>query len=138
MERYNGGTGAKALYDDAVTANFARNGVSVGSLLTGAYSYPVSGTLNQKIEAIITQKWVASFPGNGFEAFFEKNRTGYPLTSSVSQSNAGYIPGQLAYAVNGSTAGLFPKRIVYPLSERNGNPNTPTLVPITTPVWWAN
>lgn len=138
MERYNGGIGAKSLYDAAVTANFTRNGVSVGSLLTGAYAYPISGTFNQKLEAIITQKWVSSFPGNGFEAFFETNRTGYPLISAVPQSNAGYVPGQLVYATNGSTGGSFPKRIVYPLSERNANPNTPTLLPITTPVWWDN
>ena len=90
------------------------------------------------MESIITQKWIASFPGNGFEGFFEKNRTGYPRTSVVAQSNSAYVPGQITYAVNGVTVGLFPKRIVYPLTERNPNPNTPTLVPITTPVWWAN
>jgi len=138
MERYNGGTGAQALYEAAVAANFSRNGVSVGSLLTGAYAYPAAGTFDQKLEAIITQKWVSGFPGNGFEAFFETNRTGYPVISSVPQSNLGYVPGQLAYSVNGSTAGLFPKRIVYPLSERNANSNAPSLIPTTTPVWWDN
>jgi len=136
MERANGGTGAKALYDAAVDANFARYAASATSLLAGSYAYPTAGTFDQKLEAIITQKWAASFPGNGFEAFFEKNRTGYPLTSTVPQSNAGYVPGQIAYSVNGGTGGLFPRRIVYPLSERNANPNTPTLLPITTPVWW--
>lgn len=138
MERYNGGAGAQALYEAAVTANFARNGVSAGSLLTGAYAYPAAGTPDQKLEAIITQKWIAAFPGNGFEAFFDYNRTGFPRTSAVPQSNAGYVSGQFAYSVTGSTSGLFPKRIVYPLSERNANPNTPVLVPITTPVWWDN
>lgn len=138
MERYNGGTGAQALYEAAVTANFDRHGVTIGSLLTGAYAYPTAGTFDEKLEAIITQKWVAAFPGNGFEAFFDTNRTGYPKTSAVPQSDAGYVAGELAYGVNGSTGGLFPKRIVYPLSERNANPNTPTLVPITTPIWWDN
>lgn len=138
MIRYNGGTGAKALYDAAVSANFARHGSSAAAFLTGAYAFPDSGTFDQKLEAIMTQKWVAGFPGNGFEAFFDTNRTGYPRTSTVPQSNISYIPGQLAYAVNGSTGGSFPKRIVYPLSERNANPNTPTLVPITTPIWWDN
>lgn len=136
MERYNGGVGAKALYDAAVLANFNRYSLNGAPFIAGAYAYPVAGTFDQKLEAIITQKWIASFPGNGFEAFFEANRTGYPRTSAVAQSDPGYISGQLAYAVNGATAGLFPKRIVYPLSERNANPNTPVLVPITTPVWW--
>jgi hypothetical protein len=138
MERYNGGTGAQTLYNAAVTANFARYSASAASLLTGAYAYPTAGTFDQKLESIITQKWASSFPGNGFEAFFETNRTGYPKISTVPQSNVGYIPGQLAYAVNGTTAGLFPKRIQYPLSERNANSNAPTLAPITTPVWWDN
>lgn len=137
-ERYNGGTGAKALYDAAVSANFARYSLSATSFLTGVYAYPAAGTFDQKLESIITQKWVSLFPGNGFEAFFETNRTGYPRTSTVPQSDAGYVSGQLAYSVNGSTGGQFPKRIEYPLSERNANTNALTLVPTTTPVWWDN
>jgi len=136
MERFNGGTGAKALYDAAVNANFSRYGLVGAPFLVGPYAYP-TGTLEQKIEAIIVQKWIASFPGNGFEAFFEKNRTGYPKTSSVAQSSGGYIAGQFAYAKNGTTGGLFPQRLAYPLTERNANSNVPALVPITTPIWWA-
>jgi hypothetical protein len=135
-ERYNGGAGAKALYDAAVTANFTKYGLNATPFLTGAYLYPSTGTLSQKLEAIITQKWISCFPGNGFEAFFETNRTGFPKTSTVPQSNVAYVPGQIAYSVTGSTGGLFPKRIIYPLSERNANPNTPALLPITTSVWW--
>lgn len=137
-ERYSGGAGAQALYDAAVTANFARYGESAATLLSGAYAYPTAGNFDAKLKAIITQKWIASFPGNGFEAFFEQNRTGYPQISAVPQTNAGYVPGEFAYGVNGVTGGQFPKRIVYPLSERNPNPNAPALVPLTTPVWWAN
>ena len=136
LERYASGTGAKEKYDAAINANFARYSLDGTSFVSGAYAYPTSGTLEQKIEAIITQKWVSSFPGNGFEAFFEKNRTGYPKTSSVAQSSSSYVPGEFVYAKNGTTGGLFPKRIAYPLSERNANPNAPTLVPITTPIWW--
>lgn len=137
LERYRSGLGAKAMYDAAINANFARYGLNGAAFVAGAYAYPVAGTLENKIEAIITQKWIASFPGNGFEAFFEKNRTGYPKTSAVPQSSTSYVPGQIAYSVNGVTAGLFPKRLAYPLSERNANPNAPTLIPITTPVWWS-
>lgn len=137
-ERYSGGTGAKALYDAAVNANFTKYGLSGAAFVAtgGAYAYPTTGTFEQKLESIITQKWIASFPGNGFEAFFETNRTGYPKTSAVPQSSPSYVPGQIAYAVNGTTSGLFPKRLAYPLSERNANSNTPSLIPITTPVWW--
>lgn len=137
LERYGLGSG-QALYEQAIQTNFDRYGLSAEgtALIAGAYAYPTAGTFQQKLEAIITQKWVANFPGNGFESFFEKNRTGYPLTSSVPQTNAGYIPGQLVYGVNGSTGGAFPKRLVYPLSERNANTNAPTLVQLITPIWW--
>lgn len=133
------GSGAKSLYDQAVAENFNKYSLSSSTFtnLGGAYEYPTTGTIDQKIEAIITQKWIASFPGNGFEAFFEMNRTGYPKTSAVPQTSAAYIPGQIAYSINGATGlGIFPRRIVYPQEERNTNNNTPTLIPITTPVWW--
>jgi len=128
----------KAKYDAAVLANFTRYGLDGTAFVAagGGYVYPSAGTFEQKLEAIITQKWIASFPGNGFEAFFETNRTGYPKTSAVYQDNAGYIPGQIVYSKSGVTGGLFPKRMAYPLSERNANTNAPALVPITTKIWW--
>lgn len=128
----------KAEYDAAVLANFARYSLDGAAFVAtgGGYAYPTAGTFEQKLEAIITQKWIASFPGNGFEAFFETNRTGYPKTSPVYQDNTGYIAGQIVYSKGGITNGLFPKRMVYPLSERNANTNAPALVPITTKIWW--
>ena len=134
------GSGDKALYDAAVTENFNKYELDASTYIDagGAYEYPTLGTLENKIEAIITQKWIASFPGNGFEAFFEKNRTGYPKTSLVPQSDENYVPGQLAYSINGATTGgKFPKRIVYPQEETNTNTSTPALIKITEPVWWA-
>jgi hypothetical protein len=134
------GSGAKELYDAAVIENFSKYDLDGSSFVAsdGAYEFPSSGTLEEKIEAIITQKWIAAFPGNGFEAFFDTNRTGYPRTSLVPQTDPGYIPGQLAYSINGVTPGkLFPKRIVYPQEETNTNGNTPALLKITEPVWWA-
>ena len=135
-ERYDGGTGAKELYDKGVTAAFAQLGLTPGTLLTGDYAYP-AGTFDQKLEAIIVQKW-ASFPGtHDLEGFFEKNRTGYPKTSPVYSTDASYIPGQIVYSKNGVTGGLFPKRELFPNIERSRNINTPAEVPITTKVWWA-
>lgn len=138
LERYASGTGAKEKYDAGVAENFSKwnlNGVPFVAA-GGAYEYPTAGTFNDKLEAIITQKWISSFPGNGFEAFFEQNRTGYPLISSVPQSDLSYVPGQFSYSVNGVTGGLFPKRIVFPTSVTSRNQNAPSLIPITTPVWW--
>ncbi|PWB23552.1 SusD/RagB family nutrient-binding outer membrane lipoprotein [Flavobacterium sp. HTF] len=137
LTRYYGGTGAKAKYDAGVTAGITRFGGNASSLLAagGKYEFPATGTAAQ-IEAIITQKWIASFPGNGYESFLEQNRTGYPKVSTVPQTSDSYIPGQFAISVNNQTGNLFPKRIVLPSTVRTRNPNAPALKEITDPVWW--
>ncbi|GAA3616416.1 SusD/RagB family nutrient-binding outer membrane lipoprotein [Flavivirga amylovorans] len=137
MERYNSGTGAKAMYDAAVIENFNKWSLDGSAFVaaTGAYEYP-AGTFEQNLTAIITQKWVASYPGNGAEAFFEWHRTGIPETSSVPQTDAGYIPGQFAVSVNGVLGTGFPQRLLYPAGETSTNLNAPAIVPITTPIWW--
>lgn len=145
LERYFGGAGAKAKYDLAVTDAFAELGLTPGALLTGTYAYPSGGTFEQKLEAIIVQKWAALPGSHALEAFFEQNRTGYPRTSTVYSAlpgggtgvNPNYIPGQWVYSKNGFTQGKFPKRFVFPDYEQTRNSNTPTEVPIYTKVWWA-
>jgi hypothetical protein len=138
LERYFGGAGAKTVYDAGVTAAFEQVGLSPGVLLTTKYAYPVAGNFEQKLEAIITQKW-ASFPGSeSLEGFFEQNRTGYPKISPVYSTSATYVPGQWVYGKNGVTApGSFPKRLVFPDFERTRNSNTPAQVDLTVKVWWA-
>ncbi|MGL2967283.1 SusD/RagB family nutrient-binding outer membrane lipoprotein [Flavobacterium sp. XGLA_31] len=147
LERYAGGVGAKEKYEAGVAANFARYKELVGGVPTplnatpfltsgGAYEYPSSGNFNDKLKSIITQKWVSGFPGNGFEMFFEHNRTGFPAESAVPQSSTSYVAGEFAYSVNGTTAGLFPKRVVFPSNVTSVNPNAPTLVKVEIPVWW--
>jgi hypothetical protein len=137
-ERYFGGAGAKALYDAGVLAAFSAVGQNGTAFVNGVYAYP-TGTLDQKIEAISTQKW-ASFPyGVHFiEGFFEKQRTGYPRTSAVYSTDASYVPGQFVVSKNSVLPlGQLPRRFAFPDVEVSRNKNTPTLVPITTPVWWA-
>lgn len=140
-ERYFAGTGAKALYDQGVLAAFAATGNDGSAFIApgGAYEYPSAGTLDQKIEAISTQKWISCAYGVHFlEGFFEKNRTGYPKTSPVYSTDPSYVPGQFVVSKNSVLgANQLPKRMVFPLLERQANPNTPTEVPISTPVWWA-
>jgi hypothetical protein len=138
LERYFAGAGAKAKYDAGVTAAFSRYGENAASFIAsgGKYAYPSAGNFETKLEAIITQKW-ASMPGShALEAFFEKNRTGYPKTSSVYSTDAGYIPGQFVYPKNGVTNGQFAKRLIFPDIERSKNSNTPEEQPITKRVWW--
>ena len=137
LTRYYAGAGAKAKYDLGVKVAMTRFGADGTSFVGagGAYEFPATGMTNQ-IEAIITQKWIASFPGNGYESFLEQNRTGFPKESAVKQSDVSYIPGQLAVSVENRTLGLFPRRIVLPNNVKTRNPNAPSLELITAPVWW--
>ncbi len=142
QERYFGGANAKDLYDQGVLAAFAvtgNDGTDFINDTTGVYKYPLTGSLDSKIEAISTQKWVSCAYGVHFlEGFFEKNRTGYPKTSNVYSTDASYVSGQFVVSKNTVLgAGILPKRLVYPQTERQTNSNAPAIVPISTPVWWA-
>jgi hypothetical protein len=138
-ERYFAGDQAQALYNTGVQAAFAVYGFDATSYIApgGAYAYPIGGTLDDKVDAIITQKW-ASFPGShALESWFERNRTGFPKTSAVYSTSPLYVPGQFVVSATSVIGNAFPKRIVFPDNERSRNKNTPAEVPITTPVWWG-
>ncbi|HCL83186.1 MAG TPA: SusD/RagB family nutrient-binding outer membrane lipoprotein [Chitinophagaceae bacterium] len=138
-ERYFAGDQAQALYNAGVNAAFSYYGFDATSFIStgGVYEYPVSGTLDEKINAIITQKW-ASLPGShALEAWFERNRTAFPKTSPVYSTDLLYVPGTFVVSATSAIGQAFPKRIVFPDNERSRNKNTPAQVPITTPVWWG-
>jgi hypothetical protein len=59
-------------------------------------------TFEQKLERIITQKWIAMYPEGG-EAWAEFRRTGYPRLWPVAENNSEWIPD-----------GEFIKRMAYP------------------------
>lgn len=59
-------------------------------------------TFEQKLERIITQKWIAMYPEGG-EAWAEFRRTGYPRLWPVVENNSDWIPD-----------GEFIKRMSYP------------------------
>jgi hypothetical protein len=139
-----GGTDA-VLYKAGIAASFTANGLSTTTAPFTTYTaqasvaYPTGGTLAAKLQAIITQKWVSLAQGcHALEAFFEQERTGYPLISAVYSTAGTYVPGQWVYSLNGVTANkAFPKRLIFPKSESDRNSNTPAQVPLTTPVWWG-
>lgn len=139
-ERYYGGDGALELYNSGVAAAFDQYGLGTDAAAFTApgkpYAYPAIGNFEQKLEAIIVQKWL-SLPGShALEAFFEKNRTGYPKSSPVYSTDPSYIPGQLVYPKTGTTGGKYPKRLIIAEDERKTNPNVPAIKPITENVWW--
>jgi len=80
--------------------------------------------MESKIKAIITQKYYAMCGFQGFEAWSEYRRTGYPnfLITSVASTLA---------------AGKLPLRLLYPNSEATSNLNFPGNQTIDVPVWWG-
>jgi hypothetical protein len=128
----------KALYDEGVLAAFDRFNLDGTPFINagGAYEFPTAGTFEEKLEAIMMQKWVSLAGAQGLEAFFERNRTGYPRISPVDASDPAYVPGQITYPVAGVTGGLFIKRMPFIDFETARNANCPDDVPLTTRVWW--
>ncbi len=84
--------------------------------------YPATGSVQQKVQFIITQKWFAMCGNQGFEAWTEWRRTGYP--------------NWLTYSVSSIIGNTFPKRLTYPSTESTVNSAFPGLKPLTQKVWW--
>ncbi|MDH6304479.1 hypothetical protein M2459_001212 [Parabacteroides sp. PF5-5] len=138
---------AKAAYDNGVTKAFARWGYDASSFIAsgGVYAFKDAST-NEMVKCILTQKWVASAKANSWDAFFDRNRTGYPEISKVekvrvSNITEGLMPGyELGTLVDpGSTElqpGAFPRRMLVPQGSSAYNPNAPETKGLTEPMWW--
>ena len=94
-----------------------------------AYPFKATGTEAQKIEQIITQKWIVLL-FNGFEAFSEWRRTGYPVLVPVNDPL-------------GDTNGIIPRRLIYDQTELITNGanykeaiQRQGLDLMTTRIWW--
>ncbi len=146
------GNNAKSqeFYEKGVKAGYEKFGIPFNTayITQGAqYAYPTQGSEEDKLKAIITQKWVTGFK-QGYETFFDQSKTGYPAYSTVKVSAAtykdgvwtdaaNYIPGEWTFSVNGSTLfGEFPKRVLYTSVSKDVNVNTPKGEKVTEKVWW--
>jgi len=113
---------ATTLYQKGITASFtAYNAVPGTYITTQVAAFPA--TKAAQIGAIITQKYFAMACNQGFEAWTEWRRTGYP-TFFVTP------------VVSSLPAGTFPARFLYPNTELTRNPNFPGAKLITDKVWW--
>ncbi|WP_201983137.1 SusD/RagB family nutrient-binding outer membrane lipoprotein [Hymenobacter rubidus] len=124
-----GSTGAtvQSLYQDAIRASMQKAGVTDAAITTYFTNNPkvaiLSGTDDQKLNQIMTQKWIA-WVGNGYEAYNDYRRTGFPRLALVANPQG--------------DNGTLPRRFVLPASETSGNANNaPKPTPNTTEkVWW--
>lgn len=126
--RYGGVFGtAQSLFEAGIEASYLSYGLTQPQ--AAAYyaqsfiAFPTSGSMDQQIESIITQKWYAMCGNQGNEAWVEYRRTGYPsfLVPSVNS----FIG-----------TGRMPNRMFYPSTELTRNPNVPAQHVIYDRVWW--
>jgi len=123
------GSSAKALFQSGITSSFNRLGASIGNYLTASDNVDGIGWegTSDKIEAIITQKWIDLGGTNGAETWIEFNRTGYP--SDMPMPDIASQPNQA-------------KRLLYPTSEYTGNSanvsayNQNLDTAFNTPIFW--
>lgn len=113
------------LFNSGIQASFDAAGIpsAAGTYIATAPDAKLPGTSGGNIRAIITQKYYAMCGFQGFEAWTEWRRTGYPeflVTSAAS------IIG----------AGRMPLRMLYPNTEVTTNLNYPGTIPVYEPVWW--
>jgi len=119
FDQWGVGSADAYLEDDASTAaeffdpiGNTENDVtaSSGLLSTATIKWDNSGTNEQKLEKVMTQKWIALFP-DGQEAWSEFRRTDYPkLFPVVVNYSGGEIP-----------AGHFVKRLKFSRDEYSNN-----------------
>lgn len=116
---------AKALFEQGIAASFtsAKIPAAAAAYIATAPDAIFPATTEGKIKAIITQKYYAMCGTQGFEAWTEYRRTGYP----------DFIITSLSSVLGGEDK---PLRFLYPNSEVTTNVNFPGTVPLTTPVWW--
>ena len=87
----------KSLYERGVALAFEywHTELPEDYLLTGNAAYQINGT--DPIQQIVTQKWLANFT-NGYEAWIEYRRTGFPKLKTIAASlNNDLIPVRMPY-----------------------------------------
>ena len=125
-----GDAAAKAAYEAGIQESFKL----LGSTATAATTYYTTSTdplvnwdvavaAGRAFEAIIVQKWIANNGINGFEAWSEFRRTGFPANLPVGLNNV--------------SGGKLPLRIPYPQNEIQANgPNVPVINIFTNKIFW--
>jgi hypothetical protein len=104
----------------------------------GSYlvNWSLATTQDKKIEAIITQKYIAVNFINSQEGWNEYRRTGYPTSSTSTTDPNVSMVSTLSQSTH---ADKLPTRILYPASEYSYNANNvPTgISPYSSTIFWA-
>ena len=123
--RLNDAANAKAAYEAALKAAFARVGFSAAAptFIEGDYAF-TEGTVESMVEQIINQKWASNVHGLPIESWFDLNRTGYPTRGTTITDFSGVL------------ASGYPVRFIYSKTSADYNPNSPKPVDVNVKMWW--
>lgn len=103
--------------------------------LSPVVNFNLATTNETKIQAIITQKYIAFNQLFGHEAWNEFRRTGYPAIVAGSNNRTETFASLVSEA---TAANKLPTRILYPLTEFQFNPgNVPSVDKYTSKIFWA-
>lgn len=105
--------GAQANFDAGISASFSRYGASMGTYMSDISSVPGLGWSGDHMEAIMTQKWLATNSINPIEAYIDMTRTGFPAIPLATTAQYSHKP----------------YRLPYPISEITGNSANMPVVP---------
>jgi hypothetical protein len=95
--------------------------------------FDAATTPAQKLEAIITQKYIAFNILYSHEAWNEFRRTGYPRISGTDP-----VTTFVSVQSQSTRSDKLPIRLIYPLAEYNLNKNTPPIADAySSPVFWV-
>ena len=136
--RYAGGSGAKAKYDEGVTASFIGYGLPA-ALATpfissgGTYEYVANANIETAVRQVIIQKWASLAYINNIEAYIETTRTKLPEIKVGPDYIVGNrIPSLISVLVDNAV----PSILYYPNDEEERNPNITQHSSLTEKVWW--
>jgi len=101
-------------------------------------NFELATTDAEKVEAIVTQEYIANNMINGHQAWFEFLRTGYPRIEGPN-TTANRINTFVSISSEASTANKLPNRLLYPASEYKYNDkNIPgNINPFSSKIFWA-
>ena len=125
------GETAQSLYQAGIRASMSKAGISTTDIALYFTNNPKIVTLDASRDVeyqrnqIVAQKWIA-WAGNGYEAYNDYRRTGYPKLALVTNPSS-------------ESPTAIPVRLFYPNSEISANTNNiPTPQPNSNEaVWWA-
>lgn len=122
----------------ATGSDYAGDASAYISTNSGNYlvNYAIATTNDQKLEAIITQKYIALNFIHSHEGWNEYRRTGYPYSST---SNFGAVASFASTKSQSTRPDKLPTRLLYPVTEARYNPsNVPqNISPYSSLIFWA-